>query len=111
MKIPEQIFKEIELNGRIDKIIEKLPDENKTAKQSQIYYALSFPLRLKILNLLSIQPLCVCIILKIIKTSPSKLSYHLSILTNNNLIEGKKDASWVTYSLTEVGRKYALPNL
>ncbi|MDP2218077.1 MAG: metalloregulator ArsR/SmtB family transcription factor [Methanolobus sp.] len=111
MKIPEQISREIKLSGGIDKIIEKLPDENRIVKQSLIYDALSSPLRLKILSLLSIQPLCACIIQKITKTSPSKLSYHLSILTNNNLIEGKKEASWITYSITELGQKYVFPNL
>jgi Predicted transcriptional regulators len=106
MKIPEQISKEIEIIGGIDKIIERLPDENKMIRQSNIYYALSSPLRLKILNLLSIQPLCACVIQKITKTSPSKLSYHLSVLADNNLIEGNREASWITYSLTELGKKY-----
>ncbi|WP_321420706.1 metalloregulator ArsR/SmtB family transcription factor [uncultured Methanomethylovorans sp.] len=105
MKIPEQLFKDIEVIGGINKIIEKLPDENRMKRQSQIYNALSSPLRLKILNLLSIQPLCACIIQKITKASPSKLSYHLSVLTESNLIEGKKEATWITYSLTELGKQ------
>jgi len=108
MRIPEQLSKEIEVLGGIDKIIEKLPAENRMIKQSLIYAALSSPIRLKILNLLSIQPLCACVIQKITKTSPSKLSYHLSLLTDNDLIEGNREGSWITYSLTESGRQYVL---
>ncbi|MFA0823551.1 MAG: ArsR/SmtB family transcription factor [Methanomethylovorans sp.] len=111
MKIPEKLSKDIELIGGIDKIIKKLPDENRMIRQSQIYDALSSPLRLKILNLLSIQPLCACVIQKITKTSPSKLSYHLSVLTENNLIEGNKEATWITYNLTELGQQYVLKKL
>lgn len=111
MKIPEQLSKEIEVIGGIDKIIEKLPDENRMIRQSLIYAALSSPIRLKILNLLSVQPLCACIIQKITKTSPSKLSYHLSLLADNHLIEGNREASWITYSLTELGKQYVLKKL
>ncbi|MDW7731806.1 MAG: metalloregulator ArsR/SmtB family transcription factor [Methanolobus sp.] len=107
MKIPEEVSKEIEMIGGIDRIIEEMPDESKIIRQSQIYDALSSPLRLKILSLLSMQPLCACVIQKITKTSPSKLSYHLSVLADNHLIEGKREASWITYSLTELGKEYA----
>lgn len=111
MKIPEQLSKEIEVIGGIDKIIEKLPDENIMISQSLIYAALSSPIRLKILNLLSVQPLCACVIQKITKTSPSKLSYHLSLLSDNHLIEGNREGSWITYSLTELGKEYVLKKL
>lgn len=108
MKIPEQISKEIEIIGGVDQIIERLPEEGRIIRQSLIYDALSSSLRLKILNLLSIQPLCACVIQKITKTSPSKLSYHLSVLTDSNLIEGSREASWITYSLKELDQKYVL---
>jgi len=111
MKIPEQLCQEIKDIGGIDKIIEKLPDENSMISQSQMYAVLSSPLRLKILNLLSVHPLCACVIQKITKTSPSKLSYHLSLLSENHLIEGNRDGSWITYSLTELGKKYVLKKL
>ncbi len=108
MRIPEQLSKEIEVLGGIDKITEKLPDENRMMRQSLMYAALSSPIRLKILNILSIQPLCACVIQKITKTSPSRLSYHLSLLSDNHLIEGNRDGSWITYSLTEFGIEYVL---
>jgi DNA-binding transcriptional ArsR family regulator len=111
MEIPEQLSKEIEVIGGIDKIIEKLPDENGMIRQSLIYAALSSPIRIKILNLLSIQPLCACVIQKITKTSPSKLSYHLSLLKDNHLIEGNREGAWITYSLTELGKQYVLKKL
>jgi ArsR family transcriptional regulator len=36
----------------------------------------------------------------------SKLSYHLSVLRDNGLIEGKQKGNWIIYSVTEKGRNY-----
>ena len=108
MEIPEQINKEIEAIGGIDALIYQLPKESDIAEQSLIHKAISSPIRLKILSLLEIQPLCVCVIQKIVKASPSKLSYHLSILADNKLIESNREASWLIYNITELGRKYLI---
>ncbi|WP_406660150.1 metalloregulator ArsR/SmtB family transcription factor [Methanolobus sp. ZRKC3] len=108
MDIPEQINIELEAIGGMDALIEQLPLESDIIGQSLIHKALSSPIRLTILNMLAIQPLCVCVIQKIVKTSPSKLSYHLSILSDNKLIESKREASWLIYDLTELGREFVM---
>ena len=108
MEIPEQIYIELESVGGMDALIRQLPPENELKAQSLIHKALSSPIRLTILNLLAVQPLCVCVIQEIVKTSPSRLSYHLSILSENQLVESKRAASWLIYSITELGREYLL---
>lgn len=68
--------------------------------------ALSDLNRMKILYLLTSQPLCVCVIREIIGISDSRLSYHLSALKKAGLIEGEQQGSWIIYRLSEWGKKY-----
>ena len=106
MEIPTPIQKQVERKGGVQGITELLGDENRILKQSKIYHALSDPLRLKILSLLAIQPLCVCLIKQLVNTPDSKLSYHLAILKESGLIEGKQKGNWIIYNVTKQGRKY-----
>jgi len=107
MEIPKPIQKQVQKKGGIRAIADLVEDKD-IAHQSRVYHALSEPLRLKILNLLSIQPLCVCLIKEIVKTSDSKLSYHLNILKESGLIEGKQQGNWIIYYVTKLGRRYKI---
>jgi ArsR family transcriptional regulator len=82
-------------------------DEARIEEASKIYGALSDPLRLRILSILKVQPLCVCVIREIVKIPDSKLSYHLGILKSAGLVESERDGNWIMYSLTELGAEYA----
>jgi DNA-binding transcriptional ArsR family regulator len=82
-------------------------DEPRIAEYSTIYSALSEPLRLRIISILSVQPLCVCVIKEIIRIPDSKLSYHLSILKNAGLVNSRRDGNWIMYNLTEIGNRHA----
>jgi ArsR family transcriptional regulator len=105
-EVPRPIQRQVEKKGGIKGIAKLLVEDEAMAKQSRIHHALSEPLRLKILNLLSIQPLCVCLIKEVVKISDSKLSYHLSILEEGGLIEGNQRGRWIIYNVTKSGRKY-----
>ena len=95
-------------NGRTPAKPKKLNiDEGKIAAMSQVYSALSDPLRLRILSILSVQPLCVCVIKEIVNVPDSKLSYHLSILKDAGLVDSARDGNWIMYSLTVIGKHYA----
>ncbi len=74
---------------------------------SRTYNALSDPVRMTILHLLAVQPLCVCVIKECIGIADSKLSYHLTIMRKAELIEGEQKGNWIIYSLTDLGKKYA----
>ena len=94
-------------NGRTPARPKKLNiDEERIATMSQVYGALSDPLRLRILSILSVQPLCVCVIKEIVNVPDSKLSYHLSILKDAGLADSERDGNWIMYSLTGTGRHY-----
>ena len=62
MEIPEQIQKELDEIGGFEALAERIPASGDLERKSQVYHALSDPLRLTILYLLRDQPLCVCVI-------------------------------------------------
>lgn len=106
MEIPKDVEQELEDRGGITTLLEKI-DDDYLEKKSSLHKSLSNPLRLKILALLSEQDLCVCLLKEILDIEDSKLSYHLSVLKEENLIEGERDANFVIYRITEKGQKYS----
>ena len=108
MEIPDSIKKQVQKKGGIRGIVKMVPNDNTIGEFSEIHQALSEPVRLKILNLLAVQPQCVCMIKDITKMKDSKLSYHLSILKDAELIEGRTEGSWIIYRVTPKGRKYRI---
>ncbi len=106
MEIPEEIEDWIESIGGMERIIGNLPDEKSLENRSRTYKALSDPIRLKILHLLSMHPLCVCLIKQAVGISDSKLSYHLSVLKSAELIKGVRKRNWIIYEITEKGLRY-----
>ena len=106
MEIPEQIQKELDDLGGFEALAGRVPCATELAEKSQVYHALSDPLRLTILYLLRDQSLCVCVINRYMHLAGSKLSYHLNILKESGLIEGEYHGNWIIYSLTDMGRKF-----
>ena len=106
MEIPTCIQADLEDKGGIEGVTRQLADDSEIKINVKIYSALSDPIRLKILNILNVQSLCVCLIKEIIDISDSKLSYHLSILKKNGLIDFTKQGCWIIYTVTDLGRKY-----
>ena len=69
---------------------EKLIDELK---------ALSDETRLRILNLLYENELCVCVIMELLQITQAKASRHLIYLKNVGLVKDRKQAQWSYYSM------------
>ena len=63
--------------------------------------ALAHENRLRILNLVKEQPLCVCEIRNILEINQSNASRHLRKLKNTGLVEDSKKAQWVYYQLNK----------
>ncbi|HNQ30774.1 MAG TPA: metalloregulator ArsR/SmtB family transcription factor, partial [Methanolinea sp.] len=70
------------------------------------YQACADPVRLKILSLLMVQPLCVCVIKAVVKIADSKLSYHLNILKKTGMIEGEQQGQYIIYQITDKARTF-----
>ena len=65
----------------------------------QGFRALSDPLRIRIVELLRSQELCVCELCDELDTSQSKLSFHLKNLKDANLVIGRQEGRWMYYRL------------
>ena len=67
-------------------------------KISKLFYALSDETRLKIIFVLyNEETYCVKELLEMVNISQSTLSYHLSILFENNIVSFKKEGKQVFY--------------
>jgi len=69
---------------------------------ADIFKALSDETRLKIMILLSAGELCVCDLERILATTQTKISRHLSVLKYNKLVKSRRVNQWVYYSLAEI---------
>jgi ArsR family transcriptional regulator len=67
----------------------------------QIYECFCDATRLRILHLLTHGPLCVCHFQKILKVPQVKVSQHLAYLRKRGMVEARRHANWMIYSLPE----------
>ena len=67
----------------------------------EVLKALADETRIRILNLLHKETLCVCDLEEILKLSQSNASRHLTKLKNAKLITSDKQAQWVYYRVDE----------
>ena len=102
-EIPEPIRKQCLSKGGIEGIATLIPSDQDIGQRSIICQAMAEPMRQKILFALVEQPLCACLLKEMLDISDSKLSYHLTVLKDAELIKGKKEGSWIIYSPTSKG--------
>lgn len=67
----------------------------------KLFKALSNETRLRIMVLLSQRELCVCHLEWALKLTQAKISRHLTVLKNANLVKDKREGLWVFYSLSK----------
>ncbi len=63
------------------------------------FHALSDPIRLKILDLLQQQEMCVCDLCDRLEVPQSKLSFHLKTLKEAGLVHSHQEGRWMYYRL------------
>ena len=103
--LPDTIQKELDKHGGMEGLLERIPDPSVLHANSRIHQALADPIRLTVMYSLLSQPLCVCVIKGVVKIADSKLSYHLSILKEQDFISGEQQGNWIIYSITDRGRQ------
>lgn len=106
LSIPDEVADSLCSCGGVEGLVEKLPPDDLFEQMQGRHQACADPVRLKILALLMIQPLCVCVIKTIVKMADSKLSYHLTILKKAGLIEGVQQGNYIIYQITPDTRTY-----
>ena len=106
MEIPPSIRRSVKSKGGAKGLSRAIPRDKALERRARVHGALSDPHRLRILGLLCAQPLCPCLLKEITRLPDSKLSYHLSVLKDAGLIEGREEGNWIVYRATRAGRKY-----
>lgn len=76
-----------------------------------IYQCFCDRTRLRILNLLSSGPLCVCHFQEILGESQVKVSKHLGYLKTHGLVEAQRETNWMIYSLPKAAPRELQVNL
>lgn len=83
-------------------------DMKKTVKTLK---ALSDPTRLRIILLLMKGELCVCELLFVLNMEQSRISHHLRILRDADLVEDVRDGKWIIYRIPEAMKRKLGPLL
>jgi DNA-binding transcriptional ArsR family regulator len=85
--------------------LKKLADINLSLEESEVkskfFKALSDPIRLRILGLLSSREMCVCEVMVALGLTQPTASHHLRILENVALVKDRKEGKWVFYSIVK----------
>ena len=64
-----------------------------------LFKAISDQTRLKIVDLLSCGEMCACQILDNFNITQPTLSYHMKILCESGIVNGRRDGAWMYYSI------------
>ena len=67
----------------------------------QIYQCFCDETRLRILHLLTQQPLCVCHLQDLLSLPQVKISKHLAYLKQRGLVEAEREGNWMIYALPQ----------
>lgn len=80
------------------------------AEYVQIFKALADETRLKIVEMVAGGELCACKILEQFDITQPTLSYHMKILCDSGLINGRRDGAWMRYTINN-GKLTAVKDL
>ena len=77
-------------------------------EHAKVFKAFCDEKRLRILELLSGEEKCACVLLKQLDLGQSGLSYHMKILVESGVVESRQEGKWTHYRISETGSAYAL---
>ena len=66
-----------------------------------LFKALADPTRLRLIQLLGDDEICVCSVVERLKTNQPKVSRHLAYLRRAGLVTTRREGKWVHYRLVE----------
>jgi len=75
--------------------------KNKTFAKDVFFKALADRTRLRLLNLMRGDEVCVCFFVEILKTNQPKISRHLAYMRRAGIVDARRDGSWMHYRVVE----------
>ena len=86
---------------KVNRVVSCLADLDTTESMSGIFKALADPTRLRIVQALILEELCVCDISAAIDVSISATSHQLRLLRNLRIVKNRKEGKMVFYSIND----------
>jgi ArsR family transcriptional regulator len=74
---------------------------NKGFDMELFFAALADRTRLRLVNLMALDEICVCFFVEVLRESQPKISRHLAYLRRADLVEARRDGKWIHYRLVE----------
>jgi ArsR family transcriptional regulator len=73
----------------------------KSFDKEEFFRALADRTRLRLLNLMRSDEVCVCFFVEILKTNQPKISRHLAYLRRAGIVGARRDGSWMHYRIVD----------
>ncbi len=86
---------------KVDSVAKALPAEAENLSMANLFKALGDPTRLRIVQALALEELCVCDLTALIDVSISAISHQLRLLRNLHLVKFRKAGKMAYYSLDD----------
>lgn len=77
-----------------------MSDESVFADMESFFMALADKTRLRLLNLMRDEEVCVCFFTEVLSESQPKISRHLAYLRNAGIVQARREGKWMHYSIS-----------
>lgn len=81
--------------------------EKEAFDRELFFRALADRTRLRIINLIGDQEVCVCFFVEILKTNQPKISRHLAYLRRAGIVSARREGIWMHYRLSTPAEEHA----
>lgn len=76
-------------------------DDSQLNEMETLFAALADKTRLRLLNLIRDEEVCVCFFTEVMDLSQPKISRHLAYLRKAGIVESRKEGKWVHYRISD----------
>lgn len=85
-----------------------MSSENILAEMETLFLALADKTRLRLLNLMREDEICVCYFTEVLGESQPKISRHLAYLRNAGIVSARREGKWMNYKIEMPENKFAV---
>jgi len=79
----------------------------KASEMERLFKALADRTRLRLLNLIGSDEICVCFFVEVLGESQPKISRHLAYLRRAGVVEPRREGKWIHYGIAEPQDEHA----
>src|SRR5215207_3445624 len=94
-----RIYVKTYIHSRVKIVV--MSKKSKVFDKELFFRALADRTRLRLLNLLRTEEVCVCFFVETLKTNQPKISRHLAYLRRAGIVGVRRDGQWIHYRIVE----------